>query len=818
MKVTKDWNDYYEIEDSEDSIKAAREKGYKPVFEVTKDGKKVFQLDADDQESIKAAFAKGYTGLDTYKMNQDLSSKIANEYTPAPKWLSAMQGAASVGAWGADDEIVGFAKGVKGLLQGDDYLDNYRAGRDQIRAQKKQLEEDNPYSYIGGGLIGGAVGPSVLGAAAKTVVGALGKGAAEGAIQGGVQSINDSENEGFWETTYDGVKGAAKGAVFGTLFGGAANVITRGGAGAVEGFKKDDGFFDKAARTAKGIWTGGDNSLQNEMQAFKRGLNESNTDLGSLGAPLKVLNGIKETIKSSDAAEDFRKQIVKWKANTISRMVEDGGSEEGLRSARSMMDQMSDDDFILRSLSDEGENEVKEWVAKNAAALGGQIDSGDYNKVLSLGTDVRNQAIDFTANKRSYAKELAPDVEQANSSMKSAIKDRVSTLSDEAGSNFTDSDMLDVANSITNALNDSKSMSMIPSSVRKRLNDGVALLAEGRAPSHYGLNEGLYQHMSPVEKFNRLQKLRETLDNGIDWDAIKTGKRTMNEGEQILAQVRSSVDVALKATPGKTQADEVYRLGKEIRDAVFKKTELKGGVDSSKLNRLFGNNDEGIRFRESLEKLRDWAADSQYAPEAREAAEKLLKQFDNLYQIADNAQAINGFRWKQGPSSPAIERMQSVLNKNTLVQDAVLNPSNFVSGADQFFKNFAKDVAGKSFKEMGEAEKSAFIKLWQWHAREVKDGIVTPESMKENYQKYLKLIGKKIEPTGGNNMLTERIKAPSQGMKTTEQVVKMGEEYFQKPFSQMTKEEKRIVTNFTAAIKANPDLTFPEAVRLWGKK
>jgi hypothetical protein len=286
-------------------------------------------------------------------------------------------------------------------------------------------------------------------------------------------------------------------------------------------------------------------------------------------------------------------------------------------------------------------------------------------------------------------------------------------------------------------------MSSIPKSIKKRLLDASELMTDGKAPSSYGLSSKPYWEIDNIEQFRRLQKFRETLDLGIDWDAIKTGKRSMNEGEKILADLRSKVDGVLKATPGKTQADEVYRLGKEIRDAVFKKTELKGGVDNGKLNRLFSNTDEGIRFRDSLENLREWATDPQYAPEAREAAQELLKKFDSLYKIADNAKLIGGFRMKQGPSSPAIERMQSVLNKNTLVQDAVLNPSNFVNSSDQFVKNFAKEVAGKSFKEMSDTEKSAFIKLWQWHSKEVKDGMVTPESMKENFQKFLKVSGKK---------------------------------------------------------------------------
>ncbi|HEY9661981.1 MAG TPA: hypothetical protein V6C65_26290 [Allocoleopsis sp.] len=726
MKVTKDGNEIFEIADTPEEQKIAAAKGYVPVVEVSKDGINWHNIKGTEDE-ITLAIGKGY------KTKQP---KTSDQYS---KTESALRGGAAGFTFDFDDELGGAA----GALMGKG---SYEEVRDRIRQQKNEAQEQNPWSYGLGEFAGSAVLPVGAGAGAKTVLGAVGKGMAAGALQGGLSGVGRSNAEAWQENALDGAEGAMWGAALGGVLGGASNVVTRGAKGAAEGFKKSDGFLDTAKETAKGIWTGGDNSLQSEMQAFKRGM--KNAEPMFDGTPVletgeRWLQGIKETVKSAGAMEDFKKFIKQSKAAVVSRMVPEGGDEDGLRAARSMMDKMSDDEFILRQLSEEGDNEVKRWVAKNAASLGGQIDSDEYNKVLSLGTDARNEARDFAADKRSYAKELAPVVADTNTKMKGAIKDRVSQLSGEAAERF-DGDIKNLETDILAALKDSTSMSSIPKSIKKRLLDASELMTDGKAPSSYGLSNRPYWEIDNVEQFRRLQKFRETLDLGIDWDAIKTGKRSMNEGEAILADLRGKVDGVLKATPGKTQADEVYRLGKEIRDAVFKKTELKGGVDSGKLNRLFSNTDEGIRFRDSLENLREWATDPQYAPEAREAAQELLKRFDSLYKIADNAKMIGGFRMKQGPSSPAIERMQSVLNKNTLVQDAVLNPSNFVNSSDQFMKNFAKDIAGKSFKEMNETEKSAFIKLWQWHSKEVKDGMVTPEAIiKENFQKFLKVSGKK---------------------------------------------------------------------------
>lgn len=726
MRVTKNGSEIFEIYESPDSVKAAAAKGYVPVVEMSKDGVKWEDV-LGTEDSITAAIGKGYKA-------RSFAAKEPEQYS---KTESAFRGGLGSATLGFDDELGGVIGGAVGsLANGRTFGDEYERVRDTMRQQKKDAEAQNPWSYLGGSLLGGAIIPAGAGGAAKTVVGAVGSGALTGGLTGAIQGVGDNEKPE--DLLRDVSTGAALGTVTGGLAGGAANVAGRALSGAKEGFVSGKG-LGRLGDAAKGAWSGGKNPLSSEFSAFKRGFSDTKTELPALREIAGTMNGLKETLKSAGAAEDFRKFIRQSKAMTLSRMVPEGeGGEEGMRAARSMLDNMSDDEYVINRLMDEGPNDVKEWVAKNAAGLqSGQISADEYKNILDLGPKARIDARDFAANQREIAKGISPDVVDASQKMKGAITGRVSQLGNEAGQSFT-GDIGNLVDDIGQSLGDAQSMKTIPAGVKSRIEAGVGILGDGKAPSHWGLKPGNFDEVDQVEQFRRLQKFRETLDKGIDWEAIKTGKRPINEGEEILANLRGRVDEILKKTPGKTQLDRVYQLGEEIRDKVFKKTEFKGGVDEFKLKRLFGNTDEANRFRAALSDLKEWASDPQYSKEAREAAQKMVDKFEMLYKLSDNSRAINSFRFKQGPSSPAIERMQSTLNKNTLVQDAVLNPSSFVSSADQFIKEFSQPVAGKSWAAMEPSEKAAFLKLWGWAKKEGSSGVVTPESMKKNFEYLLK--------------------------------------------------------------------------------
>ena len=661
------------------------------------------------------------------KKLSELSSKDDVIFSDEPSKLESFgRGALGSATLGFNDEIggvinAGMHLGSKFLPYESPYDDAsqaYTVGRDEDRAKDDAAYKANPWSYRGGSFVGGALLPGASALKGATIIQGIGRGALAGAAAGGVSGLGESRIplSDIGGNAAEIAKGAAIGGVVGGAVGGVANVAGRS--------------LSKEGRQG----------LKDEVTAFRRGASKKDvegiSDIVPVVGPAarKTYEGVKETVTGAKAQSEFR-VMVKAQKNRLAEKLADEGNDpiEVMKS----LDAMPDDEFIIRSLLDDGDNEVKTWVAKSASGLPGQIGADEYQKILALGPETRNAARAFTANKREVAKEITPQVKEANFLMKGAVKDQVSKLTRRAEDNFS-GDITDLLQKTTAALEDSTSMKTIPSTVSTRLSDIVDLVAEGKAPSHFGLTkDAKYFDVDPSEQFRRLQKMRETLDGGIDWDAIKTGKRSMDEGEQILAGLRGEVDKILKSTPGKIQADHVYKLGKEIRDAVFKKSEIKGGVDEFKIGRLLNDNDEGKRFRSALNSLEDWANDPQYAEEARTAAKGLVEKFRTIYKLSDDARALVSFKYKQGPSSPAVERLGSTMNKNTLVQDAIRSPSSFINSADEFVKNNAMDLAGKSYKDMSTAEKSALIKTWVKYKADADAGkFQTKEGMKELFDSF----------------------------------------------------------------------------------
>jgi hypothetical protein len=668
---------------------------------------------------------------------------------------------------GFSDEIAG---GLSGALHAgskvlpyespyEDISQAYREGRDSERAKDDAAYKANPWSFRGGEFVGGGIIPFGAGIKGATIAQGVARGAVTGAITGGIAGVGGTKREDAAGMAGAGAFGAATGGVAGGVLGGAGNAIGRS--------------FTKAGRQG----------LKDEWGAFRRGMSKDvpegiTKEIPIVGpAALRLKAGVTETTESAAARQEFNAMIEREKARIVQKLSSPKDGDEIIHiipeeqkllppgqspkeapqitgndpiEVRKALDDMEPDEFIIRSLMDEGDNEVKAWIAKSAGYHPGQIDSGEYQKILAMGPEARSEARQFTVDKRGIAKDLTPQVADVNVKMKGAIKDRVSELSTEAGGKF-DGNIMDLLEKTKTALEDSTSMKTIPQTVHTRLADATDLLAMGKAPSHYGLTKDApYFDVPNTEQFNRLQKMRETLDAGIDWDAVKTGKRPLDEGEQILARLRGDVDKILKASPAKTQADAVYKLGKEIRDSVFKRTELKGGVDEFKINRLLNNTDEGGRFRQNLKDLEEWANDPQYAQEARDAAMALVNRFQTLYNLADRSRALGSLRYKQGPTSPAVERASSSINKNTIVQDAIRNPASFVNGADEFVKSNAPGLAGKAYKEMSDIEKTALIKTWVRYKKEADDGkFMTPTAMKDIYDSFMKSSNPKGGGSGG---------------------------------------------------------------------
>lgn len=696
-KVKNERGDIFDVE--EDKLELAEKDGYLPLVSNGKDTFRTARKDLSKAaaDGYKPVLATNWNSKEILEAEGEATKAAERKYeldnNPVAKFAKGL-GAFNAGMedWmpftGVTDRlsagvgaVVDQAKGTDKNL-GSSFDENLK----EIRTDRKERASKSPVANAAGAGFGAASNIIIPGGGAKAA-------AIMGGIEGGTQGEELSTG------------GAALGAVI--------------GAG--------------TAKLPKILATGGE-YLKDAWGAFK----------GSNGGLLEAAKDVASSVsrRYSNSA-DMAKLRSKATGGMVSKMIEEGGDASKLpTSPESILHSLSDEEFVQYGILT-GDDDVIQWAANRAATLHpGQVQAEEVYNALKMGHTARVDARDFVKNKADIAKELAPQVDDTVNKFENAVSGRVEDLTKQARQNFDPKNAEGIRSSMLQAFSDTEKLKSIPGGVRNRIEDAWNILYTGDAPSAFNLQKGPLAEADNVEHFKRLQKVREILDQGIDWDAIKAGKRRMDEGETILAGLRKEADTALKSAPGKTQADAVAKLGFEIQDAVFGKTELRGGVDEFKLKRLFGNTDEAGRFKNSLDKLKDWASDPEYAPEARDAANALIERFQTLYQLSDNANILSTLRYKNGPTSPAVEAFKSYHGKNSTTQDLVTATSGFINQTDEFIKQLP-DITGKSFNAMNPEEKKAAIKLMVWFNKAAKNGkVATPESMTENYQKFLKNAAK----------------------------------------------------------------------------
>jgi hypothetical protein len=154
---------------------------------------------------------------------------------------ATIAGWADGAAAGGADEIAGAIGGVKSWWQGDGYMPGYERSRDRARETLRVAEEESPWAFRGGNVLGGvtqglAMGPPSLQDMGQKVLTGAGIGGAQGSLYGFL-----SGEDGFLNRLEGGVRGAGVGAGLGVLF-----PLAAGGLGWLKGRWKDKGLDQKS--------------------------------------------------------------------------------------------------------------------------------------------------------------------------------------------------------------------------------------------------------------------------------------------------------------------------------------------------------------------------------------------------------------------------------------------------------------------------------------------------------------------------------------------------------------------------------------------
>lgn len=142
------------------------------------------------------------------------------------KLRALYKGALQGSTMGLADEAIGgvgalYARALNPeLFQGDSFSNTYAQARDSDRAENKQLEQNNPWTYGGANLVGGVAMP--MGMAGQGLKGAV----KAGGIAGGLTGYGMSENTNPYALALDTATGAGLGAGAGAALYGAGKVAT----------------------------------------------------------------------------------------------------------------------------------------------------------------------------------------------------------------------------------------------------------------------------------------------------------------------------------------------------------------------------------------------------------------------------------------------------------------------------------------------------------------------------------------------------------------------------------------------------------------
>jgi hypothetical protein len=161
---------------------------------------------------------------------EEAMAELARRQEAAPSEAeSAIRGGFDTLTFGAAPKAsAAIGAGLIKLANPDsDFTENYAKGRDYLRQQNAIAAQENPWSYFGGGLVGGTLNPLARGA--NTVTGA----AIMGAAYGGAYGLGSSDTGDVGTLGVDNFIDAAQGAAFGGAFGAGAQRLVNA---AVPGF------------------------------------------------------------------------------------------------------------------------------------------------------------------------------------------------------------------------------------------------------------------------------------------------------------------------------------------------------------------------------------------------------------------------------------------------------------------------------------------------------------------------------------------------------------------------------------------------------
>lgn len=360
-----------------------------------------------------------------------------------------------------------------------------------------------------------------------------------------------------------------------------------------------------------------------------------------------------------------------------------------------------------------GESETKNYVANKATTLApGNFTTDELKKLFGMGVSERVHARNFDPS--AAAKEIAPELKEALSKLKKGKGGAFEKLQRKAEKEFNPIVAEDLLPNIYDRVYQAGRQKGVPDTVKGTLAQVQQIVEEGIANKQYGIQEGILDAgHNPIDYYKRIQAAREAVDGPLK-AAINSGDRT---SAGYLKATRDELDNILKSSKSKKLADSIYAEGSKAKEKFFSPFEFgpKGAkeLDAVSVEKLFGNNDKAKRIQEGVETMRNFLKKNAKKLDSKSVAEmsRVVDKFDQLRELADKKRFTSNTRFKQGPTSPAIERAESLLSKEGLDKNIFASPATTLNSADEFLANAAKDNFQMPFEKLDTPQRNKLIRM-----------------------------------------------------------------------------------------------------------
>jgi hypothetical protein len=368
-----------------------------------------------------------------------------------------------------------------------------------------------------------------------------------------------------------------------------------------------------------------------------------------------------------------------------------------------------------------GQSLAKEAISSRAATVApGQINSQQMNEVLALGSSRRQAARDF--NPKYAAEQMAPELRKVVQNLMDSSGKYYSRLHEKAKQQYTPEMGMQIAPKLSAVLKearDTKGANAVASTTieaAQQILDSPTSLTVGVVPNKK------WEEVDSKEQYNRLKSARNLLFKQLE-PIKKTNDPTILRGPtaQALIKAHDAIDSVMKAIPPQAKADAMYAAGYEASQGLM--DQLKYGkkkttkVDVPTLKRLFGNNDKAYRVQENIETMRMFIDKfGKNIPKARrEQMIATINKFDELRKVAVDRGIVQGFRQVQGPTSPVLERTESLRASKGVPYNTFTFPSGTLNQLDEFMKRNVKEYTGVSrVEDLSPAKQKAMTDSFIW--------------------------------------------------------------------------------------------------------